>query len=642
MPFQTFFRIFTFILALALMIVACEPVTVAPATVTPTPTATLTRTPPAPTPTAIPAVVSFPTVGATPIVTATLNITPTPRPAPGIAIVQLVSPVSNTQISVNQTYNVVVYAAAESGIARIELTDDGVTVPFDNSFAPAPVISALIPWTPTLIGVHNLRAVAYDTSNHVSAPDEATIPVTLDTRKPTSIIVYPIGIPQIEFGSVLPIYGVATDEVGVTQVDLWVDGQIFTYFTSQNPNGQAAFPFVFSWLAMTPGNHTFFVRSHDNQEQTNDSAALKILVVDTQIPSVSVLFDRTNAPINEPITITVAALDASGIQRIDVLNGKEVIGSITSPNPARQTSLTAQIVWQNPNPGDYPIIARAYNAIGNPKDTPIQIVSVLRPGQNTPTTVPTVTPTRTRVRATATPRPQPPAAPQASITTPQDRFNQSAPLRVNFTGQASGELDHIELWGLIPGQTQPQIICSIDARTSNQKTAQCDWNPPTAGIVALYAQAIDIYHQVGRSAQITGFVGVPAPPTPTTPPTPTPTPPTASSRWIAITSQGTMTTTLRQSGATLRGDFKMSGVDPTARIVTGTVKLDRVIFTVDYAPATTPTPAATITATETPSSPLTIDFDCAADNAAGTLSCTYRDSRGRTGAAFFRRDTTYP
>ena len=618
---------FSLLFAALVIAVGCEPVPPTPTPLPPSATSTRTATRVPETATSIPPIVGFPTGVPNPTTSATLSAPlTTQRASPALPLVQLTSPVSNTQISVNQTFNVVIYAAADSGITRIEVTDDGATVRVENAPVPAQVFSAIIPWTPTQIGNHVLRAVAYDTNNRASAPDDALVAVTTDTRKPTSIIVYPIGIPQVEFGSALQIYGVATDEVGVTQVDLWVDNQIYTYLAASNANGQAAFPFVFSWLALTPGTHNFFVRAHDNQDQTNDSALLKVLVVDTQTPSVNVTFDRMNAPVGESITVTVSALDASGIQKIDLLSGKEIVSSVSSPSPARQTWLTTQVVLQNPNPGDYSIVARVYNANGNTNDSIPQTVSFLRPGQITPTPVLTATPTRPRARATITPSSQPPPAPKVNIVSPTEQFSQAAPLRVTFSAQGNAELDRIELWRVYPGQSLPQIVCLIDAHATTQKTGQCEWSPPTADWVTLYAQAIDIYHQVGRSTPISGFVGVPNLPTPTA------MPPTLSARWTASTSQGPMTATFRQTGATLRGDFKMSGIDTLGRITAGNVKADHLTFTADLSSPTTPTPSTDTT--------LTMDFDCAIDMNAGTLTCTYRDSRGRTGAAFFRRENT--
>jgi hypothetical protein len=506
------------LVALALVfLAACE--AIAP---TATPVPTLPRATETPASTSVR--VAFPTVTSS-AVEPTLAAPPTAIPTATVAnprggvppIAQLVSPVASAQISVGQTYSVVVYAADDNGVARIELSAEGALVRAENAPSPAPrIFSAIIPWTPTQVGAHTLRVIAYDSDNRASAPDEVTVTVLQDARRPTAIIVYPIGTPQIDLGSVLQIYGVATDDAGVSQVELWADNQVYTYLAPQNANGQNAFPFVFAWNALVPGAHTLFVRARDNQDQTTDSAPLKIIVVDTHPPTITLWTERTNASLNEPITLTVTALDVSGIQRIELWSGREIFYTTKSPQPARQTALTAQVVWQSANPGDAQIFARAYNANGNQKDTPAQTISVLRPGQATPTPAPTITPTRTRApRATATPRSQPPPPPIVEILSPSDRFASAAPLRVTFSARGNSELERIELWGQTPGQTQPQLICAIDAHASTQKTGQCDWNAPSAGVVSVFAQATDIYRQATRSTPITGFIGAPNSPTPT-------------------------------------------------------------------------------------------------------------------------------
>ncbi|MBM3127485.1 MAG: hypothetical protein FJ009_02495 [Chloroflexi bacterium] len=504
------------LVALALiLLVACE--AIAPPEI-PTPTLPRATETAANTPVRVAFPTSAPTV-AEPTAAASLTIVPTAtsvsaRGAPPVA--QLVSPVSNASISVGQTYQVVVYAADDHGIARVELIAEGALVRAENAPMPAPrIFSAIIPWTPTQSGAHTLRVLAYDGENRASAPDEVTVTVLQNARRPTCSIVFPIGTPQIELGSIAHIYGVATDDAAITQVELWVNNQAYTYLAPQNANGQNAFPFVFTWNALTPGAHTLFARARDSQDQTVDSAPLKIIVVDTHPPTIGLWAERTNATINEPITLTVTALDVSGIQRVEILNGKEIIHTTKSPNPARQTALTAQVLWQSASPGDFQIGARAFNANGNVKDAPAQTISIVRPGQPTPTPAPTITPTRTRApRAQPTPRAQPPPPPTVEILSPPERFVGTAPLRVTFTARGNSELERIELWGALPGQSQPQLICAIDAHASTQKTGQCDWNLPSAGVVTVFAQASDIYRQTARSALLTGFIGAPNLPTP--------------------------------------------------------------------------------------------------------------------------------
>ena len=632
-------RTFSALILILLIVTACEQFAIAPPA-EPSPT----RAPDAPTNT--PPRVAFPTVAGgapgetvAPAATAQPQASPQPTNPPlavrgssAAPVAQIVSPVTSMQISVGQTFNLVVYGADDHGIARLDVTADNVLLKSEIAPTPAPrVFSAIIPWTPPQIGPYTLRVVAYDVDNRASAPDEVTITILQDARRPTAIIVYPIGVPQVDLGSVFQLVGVATDEVGVTQVELWVDNQLATYLAAPTPAGQPQFAFAFAWNAFAPGNHTLFVRAYDNQNQTTDSAPLKIFVADTHPPSLNVSFDRTHALVNEPITITVTALDVSGIQRIELLNGKEVFFTTTSGSAARQTLLTNQVVFQSASPGDFQIAARAINANGNAKDFPAQTISILRPNQAAPTAAPQPTPTRTRAaRATPTPRAQPPAPPVAEIQFPADRFVATAPLRVTFAGRANSELERIELWAAYPGQPNPQIVCVIDAHASTQKAAQCEWNTPSAGVVSLYAQAIDIYKQVARSQPITGTLNVPALPTPT------PTPISLAGRWTSATISQTVTLTVRQTGATVRGEYKVTGVDADGRIPAGTARGDRVTFRVEFS---APTDAATPAATLAPGAlPPALDFDCGVDAGATTLTCAFRDARGRTGNLVFRRE----
>ena len=622
---------------LLLIVTGCSPAA-APSRAAATPTETGST----------PAIVAFPTGAAdTATPAAPITSTVTSHLAASIPIVQLVSPVSNTQVSVSQTTYVVAYAADDTGIARLDLYDNNALVRAQNAPTPAPpIFSATIPWTPVDLGSHTLRVVAYDTSNRASAPAEITVSVTPDTRRPTAVILYPLGTPQVELGSILQIQVAAIDEVGVTQLDLLVDNQLASYVTSPTASGQSPFPTVFAWQALTPGSHTLVVRAHDNQDTTNDSAPLKVQVVDSHTPALSVALDRTNALANEPITVTIAALDVSGIQRVELWVGRDMVSTMTSGDPPRQTLMTVQTAWQSATPGDYQISARAYNANGNYVESPAQTISILRPGQATPTSPSIPTPTRTRApRVTQTPRLQPPAPPTANIVSPADKFTAPSPLRVTFGGNGNAELDHIELWGYFPGEPMPQLICTVDARATTQKNGQCDWSPP-AGVVSIFAQAVDSYRQSGRSPTVTGFVGVPAIPTAT------PTPISFTARWSAPS----YTATLRQTGSALRGEFSMvlNGKDISGRITSGSIRNDRVSFHVDFPAPSAPTPTssplitgtttltATIAVTPSVAAPLAsaMDFDCNVDAAVTMLSCNWKDARGSAGAVLFRRENS--
>lgn len=675
----------------------------APITATPAVAPTLNN--PNPEPANTPPVVAFPTAAASrpTIPAATVTVSPATAAAArrgvGGPVVQVVSPLTNTQISVNQTIYVVAFAATDGTLARIEMADDGVSVHSENVPAVS-TFAAVMPWTPAQTGGHILRVFAVDTNNIAGTPEEVSVTVTPDQRKPIANILYPVGIPQVELGSVLQVYAAGSDETGVTQLDLWVDKQLYTYeVVSASPStpqpstpqaggalagvlpAQPNFSAVFAWNALAPGNHTLVVRAHDTQDQTTDSAPLNVFVVDTHAPAISASFDRTNVQAGEVVSVTITALDVSGIQRVELWTSKEISSTFTSGSAARQTSLSVQYAWQSGTAGDFPLYARAYNTNGDAKDSPVQIISVLRPGQATPTRAPQPTPTRTRTpRPPPTARLQPPAPPSVEITAPSDRFSNQFPVRIAFNARGNSELDRVELWGYMQDQPSPQVICSVEARATTQKVGQCDWSPPTVGPAYIYAQVFDAFHQTGRSATISGIIGVPALPTPT--PTPVP----LAGRWTSTAQGGQSSIVFRPivtgSGTALRGDYRTTtggssvpqtgsptspvtvtssagtpspAVSPTGgtvttgaelvgRITSGSVKGDRLTFRIEFTPVipATPTPAPetpTLTPAPTPT-PLApaLDFDCGVDSSGNTLNCTIKDARGVTTTATFKRD----
>lgn len=698
------------VILIVALVSACAPVTpAAPATLTGVAVPSLVN--PTPTLANTPVLIGFPTAPAAsatpppPTVTLSPATPASARPGTGGPVVQVVSPLTNTQISVNQTVYVVAFAATDSTLARVELADDGVPVHTENAPA-ASTFAAVMPWTPSQSGAHVLRVFAVDTNNVAGPPEEVNISVTPDTRKPTANILFPLGTPQVELGSILQVYAAASDETGITQIELWVDKQLYTYVVPPPAAGNSTAPstapadsaVVFAWPALGTGNHSLTIRAHDTQDQTTDSPPLNVVVVDTHAPAVSVSFDRTNVPVGEPISIGITALDVSGIQRIELWTGKEISSTFGSANAARQTSMSVQYTWQSGTTGDFPVYARAFNMNGDAKDSAAQIISVLRPSQPTPTRPPQPTPTRTRTpRPQPTARLQPPLPPSVEISQPADKFSNLFPLRIVYNAKGNAELDHVEVWGYMQGQPNPQVICSVETHATTQKTGQCDWSPPTVGLVSVYAQVFDIFHQSSRSPIISGLVGVPALPTPTPSPVP------LTGRWVATAGNPAVVVfrpIVTASGTALRGDYRtastaagatanpalsatpppttalqqtappLTSAVPTAgsttgptttpatsatpspsaelvgRITSGSVKGDRVTFRVEFTAASTVATAtpgpdgvtATPAPTATPFAPA-LDFDCGVDSTGNVLDCKIKDARGASSSATFKRET---
>jgi polar amino acid transport system substrate-binding protein len=191
-----------------------------------------------------------------------------------------------------------------------------------------------------------------------------------------------------------------------------------------------------------------------------------------------------------------------------------------------------------------------------------------------------IEPTATPPRPTGTPQPTgtPPPAPMVNIIEPMDGFVQRLPNPVHFTITALGsvELDRIELWGYIRIGGGADLLQTLDAHGTTQKTASFDWQPAGAGSVSFYAKAYDVAGGEGTSDTINGRIDAPeiptATPTPVPPPTDTPVPPptdtpvppptdtpvpppSAVGRWGADAGEGTSFTLMitNQDGGTLDG-----------------------------------------------------------------------------------------
>jgi len=497
-----------------------------PTPAVPTPTFTVQPTPTGVPPTPTPArVIPTPTPTGVPP-TPTPTVAPTEPHPPAV---QLLAPGPNQRLIVNQPIKVSALAADNLGIIRVELWADNAL--YASQSPPAGTLPQTLQvswdWKSAIVGAHTLYVVAYDPSNNASPPATVAVNVIADTRPPVVSIPSPPSPQQVDLGQQLQIQVVATDEAPITRLDLWVDGALYTTATPPNPAGQTPFANTFVWAAQNAGDHTIFARAYDTNGKTGDSPSLAVTVIDRRSPSISTTYDRVYVAVGQPIQVTSVAVDASGIDRIELWADGALYTVVRSQNPPAQTSMTVQQVWVSSVADDHPLFTRVVDTAGRRADSPITMIHVRAapPPTPTPTYTPTPPPPPTK---TPTPAP-PPAPPSALIISPPDRFSHTLPqtLRIVYEGRGPAELQEVQLWMQYHGEPTAHRIATTDGRGTTQKTASFDWQPPSAGVVYLFARAVDKIGQVGESPHISGVVNPPQPPTPTPlPPTPTPVPPT--------------------------------------------------------------------------------------------------------------------
>lgn len=157
---------------------------------------------------------------------------------------------------VSGTVSISASATDNVGVTKMEILIDGALV------AQGTAATISYSWnTPNVAnGAHTIQARAYDAANNVGS---ASISVsvqnstTADTTAPTVAITSPADGSTVS--STVKIYVSSSDNVGVTKVDLYLDGALFGSSTSATP--------VFSWSTRRAANG-----SHKLQAYAYDAA----------------------------------------------------------------------------------------------------------------------------------------------------------------------------------------------------------------------------------------------------------------------------------------------------------------------------------------------------------------------------------
>ncbi len=458
-------------------------------------------------------------------VTATLapqQPTPIP-PTPGETnppTVQLLAPANGAQVTVNQTISVVALAADDSGIARVELYADNVLY----SSQPTPNLpttyQAVFPWSSGQPGAHTLVVVAYDPSNNPSSPATVSVTVNNNTTPPQVSILAPTSPQNLSLGAQINVQVVASDEAGVTQIQMLVDNQLYSQTRSPNPEGQNPFSATFIYAANAAGTHTILLRAVDVAGNVGDSNPLTVNVADNTPPSVNTTYSRLNVRVNEQVIIYTNASDAAGIQRVELWADNSLYNVYNSPNPPAQTSLALQQAWWSNVPGNHVLYVRVYDVNNQSTTTPAMTIFVRQPSQPTPTwtpLIPTVTPYPTR-----TPPPVIPP-PNCQVQEPSTNFRVEEPnfVAIRWVCTAQGGVAQMQVFFQYSG-TMATLASEVPGDGGTEQGGAFDWTPPSPGVVDVFIVAFDRMGQRGESPHIPGVVEHYRPPTIPPPPTRSP------------------------------------------------------------------------------------------------------------------------
>ena len=269
----------------------------------------------------------------------------------------ITSPVANAVLS--GTVSIAATASDAAGVTNVEFDVDG-TLLANSTTAP---YRASWDTTSAGNGAHTLTTRATDAAGLVGASAGVVVtvnnggpPPPPDTTPPTIALTSP-ATGAIVSGSVA-ITAAATDNVGVTRVEFYIDNVLLSATSSS--------PYSASWNSSSASNatHTIGARAYDAAGNVGSATAVSVTVNnagpgDTTPPTVSISTPANGATVSGTATIAASASDNVGVTRVEFYVDGTLLQTIAAaPYTAAWNTTTA-------SNASHSLTAKAYDAAGN-------------------------------------------------------------------------------------------------------------------------------------------------------------------------------------------------------------------------------------------------------------------------------------
>jgi len=185
----------------------------------------------------------------------------------------------------------------------------------------------------------------YGRLNAYKAVQAALSSVSYDTSPPSVAISYPASGATV--AGAIQVQGSATDNVAVTKVEFYVDGQLAGSSTL------AAFSFGWNTAAVSNGSHTLAVKAYDGAGNVG-SASLQVNVnnaspADTTPPTVAITSPANGSTVTGKVTIVASANDTGGVKTVyiyidDVLRVSDAVAPYSYVWDTKKSGRGAHIV----------------------------------------------------------------------------------------------------------------------------------------------------------------------------------------------------------------------------------------------------------------------------------------------------------
>jgi len=251
---------------------------------------------------------------------------------------------------------------------KVNYNADSATTPFSGtgSIQGASPYDAKKVTTATLTGLDPSRAyyfavTAYNASG--TASSYSNVVTVSEAVPPTVSITSPAANATIS--GTVSVTASATDNVGVTKVEYYLNGALKTTDTST--------PYVYSLSAasLASGTYTLMAKAYDAAGNVGQSSTVSVTVVnDTTAPTVSLTSPANNATVSGTTTITASASDNVGVSKVEFYRSG-VLLSASNVAPFSYGWNTTTVAN-----GSYTLTVKAYDNTGNVTQSTNVLVTV--------------------------------------------------------------------------------------------------------------------------------------------------------------------------------------------------------------------------------------------------------------------------
>ena len=263
--------------------------------------------------------------------------------------VSVMSPLSAAVVT--GTVAVTVNATDNVAVTKVDLYVNGQAV---SSAAIAPFTYNLDSTT-LANGAHTIYAKAYDAAGNVGQSTNVTVYVLNDTTPPAATITTPSN--GTTAGGVVTVNASASDDVGVTKVDFYVNNVLQA--------SDAISPFSYNWNTgnVSDGDYQLSAKAYDAAgnvgQSSNVLVKVKNSVADTLAPTVTITTPTTGKNIGNVFTVSASATDNIGVTIMQVYFDN-VLRFVTNLN-----NFTTRIGFNRLAKGSHVVLVKALDAAGN-------------------------------------------------------------------------------------------------------------------------------------------------------------------------------------------------------------------------------------------------------------------------------------